>query len=229
MIEARIDAVLIGKAVTFGPKGQPSAMHKVPQSERLAVTPLGIAGDEQADLINHGGLDKAIHHYPFDHYATWTTEQPELAVQLSTALGQFGENISTQGLVEGDICIGDTFRFGTALIQVSQGRQPCWKLNTRFGWKKMAAAVQSTGRTGWYYRVLETGKVKAGDKISLIERPHPAFALTRLQHALYVKMLDFEELKQIADLSALAEGWRNLAKRRLATEQVESWGARLGE
>lgn len=227
MIHARIDAVLTGKAVTFGPKGQPSAMHKVPRIGSLSISTLGIADDEQADLVNHGGGDKAIHHYAFDHYATWANEQSGLAAQLASGLGQFGENISTQGATEADICIGDIFRLGSAIVQVSQGRQPCWKLNTRFSWKGMAAAVQSTGRTGWYYRVLEPGTVAAGDSWSLVERPHSEFSLPRLQNALYVKMLDYNELKAIADLPALAEGWRNLARKRLATKQVESWNARL--
>lgn len=229
MIEAQIDAVLTGKAVAFGPKGQPSAMHKTPSPDRLTVSVLGMSGDEQADLVNHGGLDKAIHHYAFDHYAIWAGEHSDLAGRLQSGSGQFGENISTQSVTESSICIGDIFRLGTALVQVSQGRQPCWKLNTRFGWKGMAAAVQSTGRTGWYYRVLESGDVCVGDSWTLIERPHSDFPLTRLQNALYVKMMGHDELRRIADLQALAEGWRNLARKRLASRQVESWNARLGK
>lgn len=226
-IEARIESVLTGKPVVFGPKGQLSAMHKELQLGTLAVTSAGILGDEQADMVNHGGEDKAILHYAFDHYATWASEYMETAAQLGRGPGQFGENISTRGAVESDICIGDVFRLGSAMVQVSQGRQPCWKLNTHFGWNRMAANVQSTGRTGWYYRVLEPGNVKTGDIWSLQERLHDGFTLTRLQRALYVDMLNYHELELIADLSVLAFGWREIAIRRLEAKQVENWDSRL--
>ena len=213
--------------MVFGPKDQLSAMHKDARLGALGVTTTGIFGDEQADIVNHGGQDKAILHYAFDHYATWASEYIDMAEQLRRGPGQFGENISTRGAVESDICIGDIFRLGSAMVQVSQGRQPCWKLNTRFGWNCMAANVQSTGRTGWYYRVLEPGNVKSGDMWSLQERLHDGFTLTRLQRALYVDMLNYHELELIAELPTLAVGWREIARRRLQARQVENWDSRL--
>jgi MOSC domain-containing protein YiiM len=219
---------LTGRAVAFGPKGEPSAMHKSPASGALHLGRLGFAGDEQGDPVHHGGVDMAIHHYPFDHYASWASQHGELANVAGAAEGRFGENISTTGWTEKDICIGDIFRIGSATVQVSQGRQPCWKLNVRFGWNQMAAQVQKSGRTGWYYRVLTEGPVAAGDEMALIERPHPDFTLPRLQAAFYVKTLDQAELGEIAALDVLSDSWRSLIRHRLDTRSVEDWSKRLG-
>src|SRR3546814_365776 len=126
---------------------------KTPATGPRAVTFLGIAGDEQADLSVHGGPDKAIHHYPRDHYAFWDDALGGHALLASP--GAFGENISTSGLVEDAACIGDRYRLGSALVEVSQGRKPCWKLGHRFGLATVPATVVRTRRSGWYYRVLE--------------------------------------------------------------------------
>ncbi|KID12209.1 molybdenum cofactor sulfurase, partial [Rhodobacteraceae bacterium PD-2] len=109
----------------------------------------------------------------------------------------------------------------------SQGRQPCWKLNHRFGVPNMARRVQQTGRTGWYYRVLEPGTVTPGDRLELIDRLAPDWTLRRLWHALYVDRMNLVELEGIAALDVLAEGWRKYAVRRLDSRRVEDWSARL--
>lgn len=106
----------------------------------------GLAGDEQGDKKNHGGRDKAIHAYPVSHYPIWAAEHPSLAASFQT--GSFGENLVVEGVIEVDICLGDRWRIGDALCEVSQGRQPCWKLNVRFGVPDMAVRVQRSGRTG---------------------------------------------------------------------------------
>jgi MOSC domain-containing protein YiiM len=203
-------------------------MHKTATSGPVHLGHLGLAGDTQGDPEHHGGVDMAVHHYPQDHYAAWAAQHAALADVAGASPGRFGENISTTGLREQDVCIGDIFRMGEALVQVSQGRQPCWKLNVRFGWKQMAAQVQKTGRTGWYYRVLEEGMVTAGAHLALIQRPHPDFPLPRLQAALYLKTLDRTELAAIAALDALSDSWRSLLRRRLETRSVEDWSGRLG-
>lgn len=132
-----LNAVLTGKAVPFGRPDTLSAIGKHPVDAAIAIGPAGLEGDEQADRRNHGGPDKAIHHYPFDHYAAWRGDLPAHCPLLES-VGAFGENLSTLGLTEETVCIGDIFRIGTATVQVSQGRQPCWKLNHRFGVKDMA-------------------------------------------------------------------------------------------
>ena len=141
--------------------------------------------------------------------------------------GAFGENVSTLGLTEATVAVGDIFRLGTALVQVSQGRQPCWKLSRRFGVADMARRVQDSGRTGWYSRVLQPGVAAPGDRITLIDRPAPDWSLRRLWRALYVDRLDRAELQGIAALDLLAEGWRRYALRRLESGRVEDWSARL--
>ncbi|MBA3941884.1 MAG: MOSC domain-containing protein, partial [Sphingopyxis sp.] len=149
-----IDALLAGKARAFrGDEESAIAKDAVDGARRVGF--LGIAGDEQADLTVHGGIDKAIHHYPRDHYRWWQHELGDHA--LLGAAGAFGENISTEGLVETEAAIGDRYRLGSALVEISQGRQPCWKLGHRFGIAGVPATVVKTRRSGWYYRVIEEG------------------------------------------------------------------------
>jgi MOSC domain-containing protein YiiM len=173
----------------------------------------------------HGGPEKAVHHYPHDHYATWVDdvgENPRLEMP-----GAFGENISTTGLTEHNVAVGDRFRLGSALVEVSQGRQPCWKLNARFDITDMAIRVQKSGRSGWYYRVLEEGIVSEGDTMRLVERLSPEWTLHRVWHLLYVDMLNYEELALMAQIPHLADGWKRYAVRRLENRKVEDWSARL--
>jgi MOSC domain-containing protein YiiM len=221
-----IRAVLVGRVAPLGRHGVPSGIDKRPVYGPIAITFTGLSGDAQGDSKHQGGPEKAIHHYPFDHYGRWRAEHPDLAWRL-TQPGAFGENISTDELTETDVCIGDIYRLGTALIQVSQGRQPCWRLNERFDDPRMARRVQESGRTGWYYRVLQTGHVAAGDTISLVERPAEGWTLERILHVLYRDTLNAESLARLTELPQLAESWRGLARRRLDTRIVESWSRRL--
>lgn len=223
---AIIEQMYAGVPQPLGSGGAFSAIHKSSVVGPWRITSTGLLGDEQADLRNHGGPEKALHHYTRDHYATWSAEMPEIS-HLLDAPPAFGENISTQGLTEADICLGDTMRLGTVVLQVSQGRQPCWKLNARFGVADMAMRVQRSGRSGWYYRVLDEGSVEPGDTLRLIERPHPEWPLARAISVLYKRTLAFDELAELAAVPTLAESWRRLMQRRLQTGKVESWGKRL--
>lgn len=166
-----------------------------------------------------------MHHYPLDHYQAWRVDLGDLPVL--GAPGAFGENISGAGLTEETVAVGDIFQLGGALVQVSQGRQPCWKLNHRFGIPDMARRVQDSGRTGWYYRVLQQGMVAPGDDLVLIDRLAPAWTLCRLWRTMYVDRLNRAELASIAGLDVLAEGWRRHAQRRLDSGRVEDWRPRL--
>jgi MOSC domain-containing protein YiiM len=222
---ARIEAVLTGRAVDYTRPGSRSAIAKVPVHGPVSVGLEGLDGDEQGDRRVHGGPDKAIHHYPRDHYAAWRGEIG--AHPLLDGPGAFGENIATLGVTEADLCLGDRLQLGTALAEVSQGRQPCWKLSDRFGIAGMARRVQDSGRSGWYYRVLETGVVQAGDDLVLLERPHPYWPLTRLAGLLYRRTLDRGELQAALELP-LVPSWRRLFERRLEQGATESWDSRLG-
>jgi MOSC domain-containing protein YiiM len=214
----RLLSLRIGKIETFGPAGQPSAIGKHTVGSRITVSKLGLAGDEQADRQHHGGIDKALHHYPFEHYAAWTRELPAKAALFKA--GGFGENLSTQGLSEDNVCLGDIFQIGSATIQVSQGRKPCWKLNHRFGIANMARRVQDSGRTGWYYRVLGAGDMAQGDAFALIERLHPEWTLARLLKVIYQEKADYEALAALAQLSVLTPSWREMADKRLSGDQI---------
>ena len=222
---ARIEAVLTGRAVDYTRPGSRSAIAKVAVAGAVEVGVEGLAGDEQGDRRVHGGPDKAIHHYPREHYAIWAEEigaHPLLAMP-----GAFGENLSTTGVSEADLCLGDRLRLGTALVEVSQGRQPCWKLSDRFGIADMARRVQDSGRSGWYYRVLAPGAVQAGDTLELLERPHPHWPLPRLAELLYRRTLDRGELAAALELP-LVPSWRAVFARRLEQGGTESWASRLG-
>lgn len=217
--------VLTGAIAPLGDAGRTSAIVKTPAPGPWRIGETGLGGDAQADLAHHGGPEKALHHYAFDHYAAWRDEIGDAAVL--SAPGAFGENLSTLGWTEDSLCVGDVIRFGSALLQISQGRQPCFKLNLRFGLRDMAVRVQRSGRTGWYYRVLEEGAAQEGDALALIERPCPDWPLARLSGLLYRDTRDREGLAAMAALPQLAEGWRALAQRRLDTGKVENWNARL--
>lgn len=207
-MECEIGAVLTGAVAPFGPKGEPSGFRKAIRAGKVAVTALGLADDEQADLVHHGGTDKAVHHYALDHYAAWIAEQPRLGEALVLP-GAFGENVSTLGWREEDICIGDRFRMGTAVVEVSQGRQPCWKLGHRFADPGMVARVVRTGRAGWYYRVIEPGGIAAGDRIRMIERRHPQWSVARVFRILIGGAPTPESaLGALARVPELSRSWR---------------------
>ncbi|MCC7096695.1 MAG: MOSC domain-containing protein [Thermomonas sp.] len=220
----RVDALLTGKVVPYTRSGSHSGIDKHPHTGLIRITELGLAGDEQGDLRVHGGIDKAVHHYPFEHYAQWREDIG--ARPLLDTPGAFGENISTQGLTEATVCLGDRFELGDVLLEVSQGRQPCWKLNDRFNVPDMARRVQDSGRSGWYYRVLHAGHAHAGDALTLIERPHPDWPLVRLAALLYQRVLDPAQLEPALALP-LVPSWRKIIERRLQHNAVENWGKRI--
>lgn len=203
----RIDVLLTGRIARFTDDGDTSAIAKVRVDGPRTVGFFGIEGDSQADLTVHGGRDKAIHHYPRDHYGWWAERLG--ARSLLELAGAFGENISTRGLTEDDVCIGDRFRLGSALVEVCQGRQPCWKQAHRLGDKRVVAMMVKSRRTGWYYRVLEEGGVAAGDALVPVERLHPEWTVARTT-ALVVAGVgrDAASVRELASLDRLAEGWR---------------------
>lgn len=221
-----IRTVRVGKLAPLGSRRVLSGIEKKPVEGRVRITFAGLEGDECGDKKHHGGPEKAIHHYPFDHYASWRCDHPELGWRLKTD-GAFGENISTEGMTEASVCVGDILRLGTALVQVSQGRQPCWRLNIRFDQPRMARWVQDSGRTGWYYRVLEQGEVGPGDCIELVDRLHADWTLRRILYTLYIDSLNARALAGIGELPELADAWRRLARRRLERAEVEDWTPRI--
>ena len=221
----RLAQLLVGPVAPLGPQATPSGIDKRAVLDRVWLGREGFAGDGQGDRKHHGGPEKAVHHYAFEHYPDWRETVGNLDVLARP--GAFGENFSSTGLTEADIAVGDVFRVGGALVQASQGRQPCWKLNLRFGTPEMALRVQASGRTGWYYRVIEEGFAEAGDELVIVDRLTPEWTIERLCQAFYVDTLNMHELAAMTKLDHLAEGWRRHAARRLATGHVEDWSRRL--
>ncbi|MDP4026286.1 MOSC domain-containing protein [Methylobacterium sp. NEAU 140] len=220
-------SVLTGRVAPLGPSGARSGIGKTPAAGAVRIGFGGLDGDEQADPRHHGGPEKAVHHYARDHYAAWRRALAPAIPACLAAPGAFGENLSTRGVTEAEVCVGDLWRAGSALLQISQARQPCWKLDHRFGAPGMARRVQTACRTGWYYRVIEPGTVAAGDTLDLVDRPHPDWPLARLLRAFYVDRMDRAALEGIAALDALSASWRALAARRLERGAVEDWAPRL--
>ena len=163
-----------------------------------------LTGDGQADLCAHGGLDKAINAYPFEHYAFWRSD-----LGFSELLnGAFGENFTVQGMTETDACVGDIFEVGGALVQISQPRQPCEKLSRWLGVRDLAARVDHTGKTGWYFRVLHEGSVEAGMTLKLVDRPHPEWTITAANNAMLNRKVWHFAAQALAECPALSDKWR---------------------
>jgi len=192
-------------------------------AESLWLGTVNLTGDGQADLENHGGPEKAVNVYPVEHYPYWVNTLPLLDLHP----GAFGENFTTAGLLEGDVCIGDVFKIGEALVQVSQPRQPCWKLARRWRVKDLAVLVQNTGRTGWYFRVLREGHVQVGNSLVLVERHCPSWTVSIANTVMHHRVYDREAAGQLADCVYLSSRWRTKLKRRASTGEMESTSSRL--
>lgn len=210
----RVDALLIGKPAPFREDGATSAI-----ARRIVTGPVhlgvnGLSGDEVADKAHHGGPDKALHLYPFDHYPFWRTRLN--GHKLLMQPGAFGENISSRGLIESEARIGDRFRLGEALVEISHGRQPCWKLDHRFGVsgaQSVMATIVQTGRCGLYFRVIEPGKVCAGDMMRILARGELRWSVDHVFRLLVAGGYkdEPEALDELAALPALATTWRQRA------------------
>ena len=224
-LSSRIKGLFVGKVADRWPGKPPSAIQKDAATGQQDIGTHGFVQDAQADLEVHGGADKAIHHYAFDHYAAW---QAEGLIPDGTLPAAFGENISTIGLTEDTLCIGDILKLGSATVQISQGRQPCWKLGLHTGQDKMPYLFQKTGRTGWYYRVLDGGAVSVGDSITLLERPQPNWSVRQVTQARLTKRIAPSQAAQLADMPELAEGWRAAFARMAAGQLKEDTSKRLG-
>ena len=198
-----VEGLFIGEIKSPWADKPPSAIAKLPVDGPQFLASHGFEHDRQADLTVHGGADKAVHHYPADHYEAW---QAEGMMEDGTPPAAFGENISTLGLLEANLCIGDIFRLGAAVVQISQGRQPCWKLDAHTGRDNMAYLFRKTLRTGWYYRVLETGMVGVGDPVQLVERPQPDWTVAKVTAERLTKSKTHAAI--LSELPELALDWR---------------------
>jgi MOSC domain-containing protein YiiM len=189
-----------------------SGIDKRPITGRRRLEPLGLEGDAQADLKNHGGKDKAVCCYAADHYDGW---RKTLGLDAAAfPFGAFGENFTIVGLPEDAVCIGDIYTVGTAHVQISQPRMPCYKLGRLWNLPDLPHTVKDSGKTGYYLRVLEPGDVGPGDPLTLIERPLPQWSVTRINDAMYVRKDDEALAYELGRLPLLAEAWRSPFRRR---------------
>lgn len=173
-LSATVISVNVGapRRVTWNGRNVTTAIFKEPTAGRVKMRRLGIEGDQQADLTVHGGADKAVYAYPSEHYSYWQGE-----LQRSLPWGMFGENLTTAGLLEDSVHLGDRFRIGSAELVVTQPRFPCYKLGIKFGSMEMVQRFLNSGRSGFYFAVELEGEVGAGDSISLFGRGEgPAIA-----------------------------------------------------
>ena len=208
IVKHTIEAICTGTARPFNGV-ETSAIAKRPREGVVQLLEDGFAPDEQADRRVHGGPEMAVHLYPLDHHAFWHGELSDSP--LLEEPGAFGSNLAVRGLAEEAVHIGDTFRLGTALIQVSQPRQPCWKIEHRFRHKGMVARIIETGRSGWYFRVLSTGDVKAGDAIERVETGDANWSIERTFKALFAGKATRDELEALSELPTLSPKLREKA------------------
>lgn len=210
---ATILTIQAGKPQAVAPQGDGKAwmtgFQKHAVGSPVWLGRLNFVGDEQADLKHHGGPDKAVCVYPAAHYPQW---QNELDLDLSP--GSFGENLTVAGQVEEDICIGDIWKIGDAKVQVSQPRQPCWKLSRWWNVEDLAVRVQETGRTGWYLRVITEGDVEAGASIRLVDRAHSDWTIAAANQRMHHDKNNVTAAATLAKLSELSISWRETLKRR---------------
>jgi MOSC domain-containing protein YiiM len=209
----RIVSVNVGlpREVEWRGKTVTTSIFKAPVSGRVRVDRLNVAGDRQSDLTVHGGADKALYVYPSEHYAFWREELPATALPW----GAFGENLTTEGLSEDAIRIGDRLRIGTAEFAVTQPRMPCFKLAARFARADMPKRFLRSGRTGFYLRVSGEGELGAGDTVTLLGQDDDTVTVAEIV-ALYTSDgADQDLLRRASKLPALPEDWREYFRQRL--------------
>lgn len=198
-----------------------TGIYKMPIADGVYLSSLNFEGDGQADLEHHGGKDKAVCVYPSEHFAHW---EQVLGVQLNP--GAFGENVTTKGILESQICIGDVFRLGESYVQVSQPRQPCFKLSVKYNLPTLPLLVQTTGYTGYYFRVLQEGFVHAEAGLVLEERQQDAVTISYANTIMHQDKKNIEGMERILALPSLSASWRKTFAKRLQGEVTDT-AARL--
>ena len=212
---ARVASLRVGHVAPLGPERVASAFLKSEMIGPLLAGALGLDGDQQADLSVHGGPEKAVYAYPSARYADWSAAFPDLASRF--VAGAMGENLTIDGMIEDDLCVGDVHAIGGALLQVCQPRQPCFKLALALGEPRLAKHMVRTGHSGWYYRVLREGAIVASDAVVLAERPNPSFGFARLVTIVNRGGATVPELQALADMPGIASQICRKAREALAT------------
>jgi MOSC domain-containing protein YiiM len=203
---AKIVSLNIGlpRRVVFNGQVVTTGIFKEPTDGHVMVRRLNLDGDKQADLTVHGGVDKAVYSYAAEHYDYWRGELPS----MNLPWGMFGENFTTEGLLEDNVNIGDTLQVGSAKLMVTQPRMPCYKLGVRFGRMDIVRRFMASGRPGIYCKVLEEGEVVKGDKINIIRKDKNNVTVIDIVRMYIRDHGDIEIMKRAIKIGAFPEGWK---------------------
>ena len=204
--------------------GMETAIDKQAVNTSVYLSFDGLAGDECADKLHHGGLERALHQYPAEHYAHW---QDKYNAADSWQAAGMGENMSSIGMTEQTVYLGDRYQWGEAIIEVSQPRSPCFKLNKRWGIENLSVDMQDISRSGWLYRVIQPGMVSVDEPLELIARVDNAMTITAVCETFFGDPLNTEKLLKLKAQNTLSDSWMEKVVERLANNEVENWNFRL--
>jgi MOSC domain-containing protein YiiM len=213
--EMRIVSVNVGlsREIQWQGKTVRTSIFKAPVAGPVRVERLNLDGDQQSDLTVHGGMDKAVYVYPAEHYEFWREQLPG----VNLPWGVFGENLTTEGLLEDIVQIGDKLRAGSAEFVVTQPRMPCFKLGVRFDRPDMLKRFLRSGRTGFYLAVAREGEIAAGDVVTWVARDGHAITVAEIAGLYTADAPNQDLLRHATELPALPEGWREYFRKRLAS------------
>jgi MOSC domain-containing protein YiiM len=187
-------------------------------SGRVMLRATNLDGDRQADLTVHGGPNKAVYGYPSEHYEYWRTELPEHPLDW----GAFGENFTTEGMIESQVSIGDRYRVGSAVVMVRTPRLPCFKLAAKFQRDDIIGRFLRSGRSGFYFSVVEEGEVGAGDEFEFLQREAPTLTIAEMFRLYSSPSADIESLRRAVQVDLLPEGWRDRFQARIDALQTQT-------
>ncbi|OUB82823.1 MOSC domain-containing protein [Bacillus thuringiensis serovar medellin] len=205
------------KEVTYSGKVVHTGINKKQVKEPVYLSFVKFNGDGQADLIHHGGVDKAVCVYTGDHYPYWEKE-----LNQDLVYGAFGENITVSGMSEEDVCIGDTFELGQAIVQVTQPRQPCFKLAKKYNIPKLPLYFQETGYTGFYFRVLKEGWVSSVDTLKRLQSDPKGVSVAFANRIMHKEKQNIEGVKRILEVNALSNSWRKSFEKCISGEEIHT-------
>ena len=209
----KLVSVNVGLPRTVMQNGDPvsTGIFKAPVAGRVMLRTLNLDGDRQADLSVHGGPTKAVYAYPSEHYEYWKRELPGMTLPW----GMFGENFTTSGLFESDLNIGDKFRVGSAVVRVTEPRMPCYKLGIKFGRPDIVKRFLASGRTGFYFAVIQEGEIGAGDEIEPIEKNQDDVKVSDITRLYTREKHNVALLRRAIEVETLPESWRGYFRDRL--------------
>lgn len=217
-----LNGLYIGKVSECN--GISTAINKLAVTQSVYISKNGIEGDQCADQRHHGGVERALHQYPAEHYCYWQQKYSSTRVWQAPGMG---ENLSSFGMTEHNVYVGDRYQWGETIIEVSQPRSPCFKLNKHWGLETFSLAMQELSLCGWLYRVIQPGIASVNDDLVLLQRPKSAMTVAQVCAAFFGDPLNGQGLLKLKMQTRLSKSWMDKVDARLATRQVENWNFRL--